>query len=126
MLEIKPTTNTRVIAALCRKCGEIPDESLYAYVAASGSETLAAVLFRMESESARAVYYESTDQGDYFLLDGLLRAGFHFAAEQGVKTGCIPESFRQLHAEMFARLNYPAAHEFGIDNFFAKYKNCNI
>ena len=126
MLEIKPTTDKQVIAALCRKCRLAPDESLYAYIAASGNETLASALFQMEADAAQVLYYESAEPGDRFLFDGLLRAGFHFAEEQGVTTGRIPEPFRQLHLRLFERLNYPITTEFGIENFFSKYKNCAI
>lgn len=124
MLEIKPCTHTKELAEYCRKCGKIPDEAFYLYVAEDKGKRLAACLFEVESGGVRVLLYECEDESDYWLFDGMLRAGFNYAWEQGITAGFIPERFRIKHQRFFAKLNYPAQPEFDITNFFQKYKNC--
>lgn len=124
MLEIKPCTERKKIAEYCKKCGELPDEAFYLYLAVSREEQLAACLFKVSGDCVTARFYECADEGDYWLFDGMLRAGFHYAYEQGIPTGCIPESFRAERQRLFSKLNYPITPEFDITNFFKKYKNC--
>jgi hypothetical protein len=124
MLEIKLCTDRKQITARLKKLGKPFSEAFYMYTAANRGEPLAACLFEVESEAVRACYYDCADAGDYWLFDGMLRAGFNFASEQGILYGRIPEEFRALHEDLFSRLNYPAEPEFDITNFFKKYKNC--
>jgi hypothetical protein len=124
MLEIKPNLTKPAIAGACRQCGRAYSEAYYLYTAADGGEVLAAGLFEMRSDRVVAVHYESTDPGDHFLFDGILRAGLNYAAGQGVELGLIPESFRQENRHCFEKLRYPPEREWNIVNFFQKYKNC--
>ncbi len=124
MLEIKLCTDKKQIAAYCKKLGTMFGEAFYMYTAMNKNELLAACLFEVESDAVRARLYECADQDDYWLFDGMLRAGFNYAFEQGIARGRIPEEFRALHESLFKKLNYPAAPEFDITNFFKKYKNC--
>ena len=126
MLEIKPCTEKKKIAETCKKCGKIPDESFYLYLAVNKDEQLAACLFEVSGDSVSALFYECADECDYWLFDGLLRAGFNYAFEQGLTTGRIPEPFRIARQRLFSKLNYPATTEFDITNFFKKYKNCSM
>lgn len=125
MLEIKPCTAKKKIAEYCRKCGKLPDESFYLYLALNRDELLAAALFEVGGESVKVLLYEAADEADHWLFDGMLRAGFNYAYDHGLATGCVPEAFRLSHRNLFAKLNYPVTAEFDITNFFRKYKNCN-
>ena len=124
MLEIKPSTDKRQIAACCKKAGLFPSEAFYLYIAENNGQTLASCLFEVGGDSVAFRFYKCEDKTDYWLFDGMLRAGFNYAWGQGISTGRIPEEQRLVHAGLFAKLNYPAAHEFDITNFFKKYKNC--
>lgn len=124
MLELKPCGDKKQFLEACRRCGKIPCEAFYLYVAEDRGELLAQALFEVTSEHVRAVDYVAGNPGDFWLFDGLLRAGFHYAGEQGIEKGIIPEAFRLKHEAIFAKLNYPAVPEFNIVNFFKKYKNC--
>ncbi len=124
MLEIKLCTDKKRIAAYCKKLGIIFSEAFYLYTAVNRGGELAACLFEVGSDAVCARLYECADPEDYWLFDGMLRAGFNYASEQGIAKGCIPEELRALHESLFNRLNYPAAPEFDITNFFKKYKNC--
>ena len=124
MLEIKPYLDRATVSGYCRKCGKPYSEAFYLYLAKDGGETLAAGLFEMQPDRVTALHYESTDPQDFFLLDGILRAGLNYASEQGVETGVLPEELRQAHKAAFERLNYPPECEMNIVNFFTKYKNC--
>lgn len=124
MLEITPCTKTKRLAEYCKKCGKLPDESFYLYLATNADKQIAACLFEVDSEAVRVLLYECEDDADYWLFDGMLRAGFNYAYEQGLAKGCIPEAFRIEYQRFFGKLNYPATPEFDITNFFSKYKNC--
>ena len=128
MLEIKPIFDRQVLAKYCHKCDCPLSDALYVYQATNEDELLAGGLFAMRSDHVEAVFYEAMGENrvDFFLFDGILRAGLNYAAEQGVETGCIPEAFRQANAVSFAQLNYPPEVEMNIVNFFQKYKNCTI
>lgn len=126
MLEIKLSQDRDTLAALCRECGALPTHAHYLYTAVDGGRQLAAVLFEVGSEEVRALHYRAEDESDCHLFDALLRAGFHYASGQGIRTGCLPESFRMRHARHFARLNYPPQASFDITNFFQKYKSCAL
>lgn len=125
MLEIKPSLDNRLIAAYCKKCGKLPGPEFYLYQATNRGEQLAAALFEVTSDRVSVLWYQAEDEGDFYLLDAVLRAGLNYAAEHGISTGCLPEEFRQAHSASFAKMNYPAQSVFDITNFFAKYKNCN-
>lgn len=125
MLEIKLCTDKKTVAGYCGKCGKVPDEAFYLYLAADKDKRLAAALFEVGNQSVSVLLYECEDGTDYWLFDGMLRAGFNYAFDQGLETGHIPEKFRLKHSRLFEKLNYPAAAEFNITNFFKKYKNCN-
>lgn len=124
MLEIKPNLNKTDVAAQCRACGKVVSEAFYLYTAKDGGRELASGLFEMEGDRVVVLRYEGVDPDDYFLFDGILRAGLNYAAEQGVALGYVPETFRQENAGYFSKLRYPAEPEWNIVNFFAKYKNC--
>lgn len=124
MLEIKPCTDLKPIAEYCKKCGKIPSDEFYLYLAVNSDKQLGACLFEVGGEAVTVIYYDCADENDYWLFDGMLRAGFNYAFEQGLKTGCIPEPFRMRFQRFFAKLNYPITTEFDITNFFKKYKNC--
>jgi|GEM_PF-591578 len=123
LLEIRPCLDKPVVAAYCKKCGKIPTEAFYVYLAANRGETLAAGLFEITSTQVCALLYESGEE-DAFLFDGVLRAGLNYAAEYGIPNGFIPEEFRLLHRDKFQNLSYPIQQKFNISNFFAKYKSC--
>lgn len=125
MLEIKPCTDLKPIAEYCKLCGKIPDDSFYLYLAENNGKRLGSCLFEVSGEAVTVLYYDCADETDYWLFDGMLRAGFNYAFEQGLETGRIPEPFRIKFQRFFAKLNYPIAPEFDITNFFKKYKNCN-
>lgn len=124
MLEILPGVDKQLILPYCKRAGLVYSEALYLYRAASGGETLAAALFEVGGDTVDILYYESGDAQDYHLFDAVVRAGLNYAANLGIATGRIPESFRDAHAACFSKLNYPAASAFDITNFFQKYKNC--
>jgi hypothetical protein len=124
MLEIKPSTDKKLIAAQCRKLGLLFGEAFYLYVAVNSGDIIASCLFEVGGNSVSFLLYECEDKDDYWLFDGMLRAGFNYAFENGIGTGRIPEEQRLWYAGLFAKLNYPAATEFDITNFFKKYKNC--
>lgn len=125
MLEIKPCTDKKKLLKYCKECGKIPDESFYLYIATNKEQHLAACLFEVSGDSVRVLLYHCEDETDYWMFDGMLRSGFNYASEQGITTGCIPESFRIKYHWFFSKLNYPITAEFDITNFFQKYKNCN-
>lgn len=124
MLEIKACTDKRQVTAYCRKCGRVPGEDFYLYLASDGGEALASALFQVLSAEVRVLYYEAADPQDASLMDGVLRAGLNYASRFGIPKGCIPEALRYEHRALFAQLNYPTAQVFDILNFFQKYKNC--
>jgi hypothetical protein len=124
MLEIKPSTDKKRIAAFCRRLGKLPSEAFYLYTAENAGETLASCLFEVGGEAVAFLLYDCVDMNDYWLFDGMLRAGFNYAFEHGIVTGIIPEEQRAQYEGLFAKLKYPAAPEFDITNFFKKYKNC--
>ena len=123
MLEIKPSTDLKLIAEYCGQCGKIPGPQFYLYLAREGERLLAAGLFEIDSNSVDAVFYQGDGQ-DSWLLDAVLRAGLNYAASHGIPTGRLPEEFRQAHSALLAELKYPPQAEFDITNFFSKYKNC--
>ena len=123
MLTISPVLDRAGVVPLCREAGVTYTGAFYAYRAENRGTTLACALFEVLDDSVRVVSYKG--QKDVDLFDGLLRAGFQYAGKEGIETGCIPEPFRQAYHTRFAVLNYPAAAQFNITNFFAKYKNCN-
>jgi hypothetical protein len=124
MLEIKPSTDIKRVAGFCRKLGRVPSEAYYLYTAENAGKSLASCLFEVGGEAVTFLLYECEDKNDYWLFDGILRAGFNYAFEHGINTGRIPEEQRHKYEGLFAKLNYPAAPEFDITNFFKKYKNC--
>lgn len=124
MLTITVNTNKEEIIPYCREV-KIPfNKGLYLYQAKDKGELLGAGLFEIGADQVQVLYYTSVPEEEHFLLDGVLRAGFNYAAEQGISTGKIPEHFRGEHMNYFAKLNYPNEAEFNIENFFSKYKNC--
>ena len=123
MLEIKPYADSKLLAEYCRQCGKISGPQFYLYLAKEGERLLAAGLFEIDSNSVDVVFYEG-DEGDAWLLDAVLRAGLNYAASHDIPTGRLPEEFRREHRALLAKLNYPPQAEFGIANFFRKYKNC--
>lgn len=124
MLTITPCLDKQAIAAYCKKCKKPYSAAFYLYRAENRGQVLAAGLFEVGGEEVCAVLYEAEDPSDHFLFDGILRAGLNYASEQGIPNGHIPEDFRYLHRELFAKLNYPIQPVFDITNFFQKYKNC--
>lgn len=124
MLTITPRLDAKTVAAYCQKYGKPYSEAFYLYLAENRGEVQAAGLFEVGGDRVTVAYFEALDQADYFLFDGVLRAGLNYAAEQGVENGRIPERFRTEHKELFDRLNYPVQPDFNITNFFQKYKNC--
>ena len=123
MLEIRPTTDTKLLAAYCQKCGKTASPQFYLYLAKDGESLLGAGLFEIDGECAQPLLYEG-DKTDVWLFDAVLRAGLNCAAMQGVATGCISEGFRAAHTTFFERLNYPAQPEFGLEDFFREHKGC--
>jgi len=124
MLELKPCIEKKRIAEYCKKCGKLPDDSFYLYLAADKEQQLAACLFEVSGNGVSVLFYDCADESDYWLFDGMLRSGFNYAFEQGIATGRIPEPFRIQFKHLFSKLNYPVTTEFDITNFFQKYKNC--
>lgn len=124
MLEIKPCLDKPAVAAYCRDQGKVYSEAFYIYEAVSRGDTLAAALFEITSNEVSVFHYRG-DEGDFALFDGVLRAGFHYAEENGIPQGFIPGEFRELHKSLFDRLSYPIQEKFSIANFFLKYKNCS-
>lgn len=124
MLTIALCEDKKTIQSFCKKCKRPFSEALYMYIAKDGETILGSALFEVCSDSVQVVLYDAEDQEDFFLLDGILRAGLNFAALQGIENGHIPEQLRQEHRNMFQRLNYPIQPVFNITNFFSKYKNC--
>ena len=123
MLEVKPSTDPKLLAEYCRQCGKIPGPQFYLYLGREGERLLAAGLFEILSSSVEVVFYRGDEQ-DVWLMDAVLRAGLNYAARHGIPTGRLTEEFRDTHSALFAKLNYPPQAEFDITNFFAKYKNC--
>ena len=123
MLEVKPSTDPKLLAEYCKLCGKIPGPQFFLYLATQRGELLAAGLFEIGSSSVDVVFYRG-DAEDPWLLDAVLRAGLNYAASHGITIGRLPEEFRQAHGALFAKLNYPLEAEFDITNFFRKYKNC--
>ena len=125
MLEVKPNTDIKLLAGYCKKCDppKAPGPQHYLYLATDKSRLLAAGLFEISPSRVDVLLYEA-DEFDAHLLDAVLRAGLNYAAGHGITIGCLSEEFKQLHSALFAQLNYPIQSEFGITNFFAKYKNC--
>lgn len=126
MLTITPCVDKPEIAAWCKKCGKVPSAAFYLYRAENRGEPLAAALFEVGGDQVQVVRYEAADPADYFLFDGILRAGLNYAAEQGIEQGYLPEEFRLSHEGLFSKLNYPIQPRFNITNFFQKYKNCDF
>lgn len=122
MLAISPCLDRNIVSAYCKKCKQIPSPGHYLYRAEDRDTVLAAGLFEVGADYAGPIYYEGPE--DASLFDGILRAGFNYAAEQGLEKGMIPEEFRVRHREKFRQLNYPIQAFFNIVNFFQKYKNC--
>ena len=122
MLTISPILDRVGVVPLCREAGVPYTGAFYAYRAENRGTILAYALFEVLDDSVRVVSFQGQEDADLF--DGLLRAGFQYAGKEGIETGWIPETFRQTHHTRFAALNYPAAAQFDITNFFAKYKNC--
>ena len=123
MLEIQPSTDLKLLAQYCGRCGKIPGPQFYLYLAKEREQLLAAGLFEIGPSSVDVAFYQG-DESDAWLLDAVLRAGLNYAAGHGITTGRLPEEFRQTHSALLAKLNYPPQAEFDITNFFAKYKNC--
>lgn len=124
MLQITLCLDKPALAPYCKKCGKLVSEAFFLYRAVDRDQVLAAGLFEVFSESVQIVHYEESGDGDPFLLDGILRAGLNYASSFGIDRGCIPEVLRYTHRRLFNKLNYPPQPEFGISNFFQKYKNC--
>jgi hypothetical protein len=126
MLEIKPIFGGAHVAAACSRAGIQPGAGCYLYRATDGDTLLAQGLFDIRGDRVTAVGYEPSPEaaGDFYLFDGILRAGLNYASGQGVELGFLPEGFREANAAYFARLNYPPEPELNIVNFFKKYKNC--
>lgn len=124
MLTINLITDKGTVAELCKDLGLVYHPGYYCYSAADRGELLATGLFEIGANSASIVNYSSADADDHFLFDGILRAGFNYAGQQGIENGVIPESIRKRFKELFGKLNYPAEAVFSINNFFSKYKNC--
>jgi len=124
MLEVKPSTDSKLLAEYCRQCGKISGPQFYLYLAKQRGELLAAGLFEVASSSVSVVFYQG-DAGDAWMLDAVLRAGLNYAASHGITTGRLPEELRQTHSTLFEKLNYPLETDFNITNFFKKYKNCS-
>lgn len=114
------------ILPYCKDVGRAYHPGYYLYVAEDSNETLASGLFEIKADSVETVDYRGVDAEDFSLFDGILRAGFNYAGEQGIPKGFIPEGFRAQHKDMFDKLNYPNESSFSIENFFSKYKNCDI
>ena len=123
MLEVKPSTDAKLIARYCKQLDKIPGPQFYLYFAKEGEETVAAGLFEIDSSSVTVASYQG-DAQDAWLLDAILRAGLNYSAVHGITTGRLPEEFRQTYSALFEKLNYPLEAEFDITNFFSKYKNC--
>lgn len=124
MLEIKLCLDRTKLSEWCKDAGHAYSEAFYAYVAENRGQELAVGLFNVSSDYVEVVWYRSQDNADVYLFDGVLRAGFHYADDQGIEQGSIPEDFRRGHRQAFDKLNYPVSELFNIVNFFAKYKNC--
>ena len=123
MLEITPSLDPGLLKKYCKQCGKVFGPQFYLYLAKERETLLGAGLFEMMSDRVQVVLYEG-DTADAWVFDAVLRAGLNYAAGQGVSVGCLPEAFRQAHADFFNQLNYPDWAEFDITNFFQKYKNC--
>ena len=123
MIEIKPSTDPKLVASYCGECGRIPGPQLYLYLAKEGENLLSAGLFEISGSCVDAVFYQS-DEDDVRLFDAVLRAGFNYAAGHGIPAGRLPEELRQTHGVLLEKLGYPLETEFDITNFFRKYKNC--
>lgn len=124
MLTITLELSKDKVLEYTKKSKQIYDAGHYLYLAKDNGEVLAAGLFKIEGDMSYIAYYETTEEKDYHLFDGILRAGFNYAGDQGISTGMIPESFREQYTGFFERLNYPNQPMFEISNFFSKYKNC--
>lgn len=123
MLEIKPVKEQKRIFAVCRSLGLVYSHAYYLYEAVSGGKLLASALFYVDGDTVESVHYEG-DPEDAYLLDGVLRAGFHYASSQNLSTGRISSDFKSSHYGLLKNLNFPAEEYFNIENFFSKYKNC--
>lgn len=126
MLSITVCLDKPTIISFCRRSKKPFSEAFYLYRAQNGEQVLAAALFEVNGDHVSVISYETEAPDDLSLFDGMLRAGLHYASEQGIETGCIPESFRFVHRDLFAKLNYPISPTFNITNFFNKYKNCAV
>jgi hypothetical protein len=123
MLKITPAFDPAMLGGYCKKCGKLPGPEFYLYRAEIGDKTIAACLFEVMSNRVAPLFYESLE-GDEWLFDAVLRAGYNYASEQGIAEGSLPEAFRQAHGGYFRHLNYPAQTAFSIANFFKRYKSC--
>ena len=123
MLEINLNLQRPVVAAACRDFGQTYSDAHYIYRAENRGEIIATGLFEIGGTDVRVLGYDGPTD-DHFLLDGILRAGLHYAETHGIETGLLPEEFRHKHRALFTGLNYPPTISFNIVNFFSKYKNC--
>lgn len=123
MLEIRPVTDKNRILAACRESGRVYSDAYYLYEAVSGGEMLAFALFHIQGDQAEVLFYKG-DPDDAFLLDGIIRAGFHYADTQNLSYGKMSGGFRLEHFRLLQKLNMPVEEVFNIENFFSKYKNC--
>lgn len=124
MLTILPMLEQKDVVPYCQKLHKIYHPGFYLYVGKDKGKRLATGLFEIQKDHVQVVYYESEDPEDIHLLDGILRAGFHYADQHGIPSGMIPISFYKKQKKQLEQLNYPSQPLFDISNFFAKYKNC--
>lgn len=124
MLTITPCLEKEPVQAFAKKCQKVYHAGMYLYQAVERGNVVATALFEITSELVQICYYEADEPDDHFLFDGVFRAGLNYAAEQGLETGLIPESFCARQSRLLAGLKYPMQEAFNITNFFQKYKNC--
>lgn len=124
MLTIRANTQKENILPYCRALKIPYNKGLYLYEAKDKDQVLGAALFEISGTKAEALCYTTHPEESHFIMDGVLRAGFNYAAEQHVPVGGIAETVRKEYAHFFEQLNYPNESQFNIQNFFAKYKNC--
>jgi len=124
VLEINVTLDLAIIAATCKQFGQSYSDDFYVYRAENRGQIIATALFKIGKTDVSIVAY-SGPADDPFIMDGILRAGLHYAELYGIETGILSEEFRHCHRALFVALNYPSANTFNIVNFFSKYKNCS-
>lgn len=124
MLEINVCSKKDFLLPICKKIKYPYSSALYAYVAKNKGVMLACALFFIHPDYVEIIYYESTDENDDAMFDGVLRAGLNYASSNNINSGYVSEEFRENNKQLFKKINFPNEAKFNINNYFLKYKNC--